>query len=248
MREQPEGSFQRAPHAVDQAQRTAAKVFGVAYLPTFAIVVGVNFGVLQPLIGGMAPEQAARNILANAQAYRVGALGFVLYVVGVQVLSAALYVILKPVDPILAALATLGRWVHGLTWLLVALNLFTALRLLSRPEFAALPPGHLPVLARLYLSGFDPYYVGLLFWSLGATIGAYLLHKSGYVPRAFAVFGIAASAWCAACTIALLVFPGFSNVVNLWLFDSPMALFEIGLSLVLLFRGLRAEGVTAARS
>ena len=96
------------------------------------------------------------------------------------------------------------------------------------------------MLARLYLSGSDQYYVGLLCWSLGATVGAYVFLKSGYVPRSVAAFGIVAGAWCAACTVALFVFPGFPKVVNLWLFDSPMVLFEIGLSVLLLVRGLRA--------
>lgn len=231
------------PNAVDSSQRIAAKIFGLTYVPCFVLVVAVNFGVLQPLIGGVDPEDAARNILANATLFRVGALGFLLYCVGVLVLSSALYVVLRPVDKNLALLAAISRLVHGFTWLLVTLNLFTALRLLSRPEFAGLPPDQLSILARLYLSGFDQYYVGLLFWSLGATISAYLLLKSRYIPRALAVFGLLASAWCAACTLVLFVFPGFPKVVNLWLFDSPMVLFEIGVSAVLVFRGLRVSGV-----
>ncbi len=100
----------------------------------------------------------------------------------------------------------------------------------------------MPVQARLYLSGFDQYYVGLLFWSLGATVGAYLWLKARYVPSALAALGILASAWCAVCTSALLISPGFSKVVNLWAFDMPMVLFEIALSLLLLFRGLRPSG------
>lgn len=233
--------------SVDNSQLVAAKIFGLAYLPAFVLVVVGNFGILQPLIGVGDPARTAQNILAHTTLFRVGIVGFLLYCVGVLVVSAALYVILRPVDKNLALLATFGRLVHGFTWLLVTLNLFTALRLLSRPEYAGLPPDTLPVLARLHLSGFDQYYVGLLFWSLGATVGAYVWLKSSYVPRALAVFGILASAWCAACTLVLLVFPGFSKVVNLWLFDSPMALFELVLSLLLLFRGLRATDLTKAQ-
>jgi hypothetical protein len=121
--------------------------------------------------------------------------------------------------------AAFGRLVQGVTWLLVTVNLFTALRLLSRPEYVrAFPPNQLPVLARLYLSGFDQYYVGLLFWSLAATAGAYLWLKSAYVPRALAACGALASAWCAACTFVLFLFPDFPKLVNLWWFDMPMVL------------------------
>jgi hypothetical protein len=230
-------------HSCDDSQRIAARILGLAYPLSFVLVVAVNFGILQPLTAGVDPVHAAQNILAHATLFRLGALGFAFYCVGVLVVSAALYVILRPVDQTLALLATLGRLVHGFTWLLVTLNLFTALRLLSRPEYAGLPPDQLPVLAQLYLSGFDQYYVGLLFWSLGATVGAFLWFKSSYVPRALAIFGMLASSWCACCTLILLVWRDFTKVVNLWWFDSPMALFEISLSLLLLLRGLRPSGL-----
>lgn len=74
-------------------------------------------------------------------------------------------------------------------------------------------------------------------------MGAYLWLKSRYVPRSLAAFGLLASAWCTACTFALFLFPEFSKAVNLWWFDTPMVLFEIALSFLLLFRGLRPSGV-----
>jgi hypothetical protein len=69
--------------------------------------------------------------------------------------------------------------------------------------------------------------------------------RSGYVPNALAFLGVLASAWCAACTSVLFVFPDFQKVVNLWWFDMPMVLFEIALSFVLLLRGLRPSGLAA---
>ena len=110
--------------------------------------------------------------------------------------------------------------------------------MLREPGFARAP--ELPMLVRLYTSSFHPYYVGLLFWSSGSAIGAYLWLKSRYVPNALAGFGIVASAWAAACTIALFLVPDFPKIVNLWLFDIPLVLFELALSVVLLVRGLRA--------
>ena len=226
---------------ITSAQRKAATIAGLACPLSFATVVAVGFGIFDRLIAGADPARTARDILEHETLFRVGVAGSVIYCAGVCVLSAALYIILEPVGRNLALLATLGRLIHGLTWLLSTLNLFTALRLLHRPEYAgAFPQEQLQVLARLCLSGFDQYYVGLLFWSSGATAGAFLWLRSGYIPRALAGFGVLASAWCAACTFVLFLFPGFPKIVNLWWFDSPMALFEIALSLLLLFRGLRA--------
>ena len=226
---------------IDNSQRRAAKVFGLVYLPSFLLLAAINFGILQPMFSGPDPAQMALNVLARETVLRVGLVGIMLYSVAVLVLTTSLYVVLKSVDRTLALFATFSRLVHGFMWLLVVLNLFTALRLLSHPEYTGLPPDQLPVLARLYLSGFDQYYVGLLFWSLASGVGACLWLKSRYIHRALSAFGILASAWCASCTILLFIFPDFSKAVNLWWFDSPMVLFEIVLSLSLLFRGLRTR-------
>jgi len=227
---------------IDNSQRTAAKIAGLAFPISFVIVVAVNFGIFAPLIIRGNPAETARNILAHETLFRIGLAGNMVYCVGDVVLLTALYVILKPVSQNLALLAAFGRLVYGLTWLLVTLNLFTALRLLSDADYSrAFGPEQLPALAQLYLSGYDAYYVGLLFWGLGATVGSYLWLKSKYIPRALAAFGLISSAWCAACTFVFYIFPGFPKIVNLSWFDSPMAIFELALSFWLLFKGLSAS-------
>jgi hypothetical protein len=228
---------------IDESQRTAARIAGLACLISFVTVVAVNFGIFGRLIVSANAAETARNVLAHKTLFRIGVAGDMVYCVGVVVQLTALYVILKPVDENLALLAAFGRLVHGITWLLATLNLFAALRLLSDADYSrAFGPDQLPALARLYLSGFDAYYVGLLFWALGATVGSYLWFKSNYIPRALAAFGVVSSAWCAACTFIFYIFPDFTKLVNLWWFDSPMAIFEITLSLWLLFKGLRSFG------
>lgn len=226
--------------SIDVSRRKAARIAGLAYLLTLVTVVVVNYGVFVPLVSGTDPAQAARNILAHEALFRVGLAGFVSYCFAVVVLSSSIYVVLRPVNANLALLATLARLIDGLTWLLITINLFTALRLLSRPEYAgAFGSDQLPVLAKLYLTGYDHYYVGLLFWCLGSAIGAWLWLRSGYVPRALAIYGILASGWGAACTFVLFLFPDFPRFVSLTWFDMPMVLFEISLGLFLVVRGLR---------
>jgi len=102
----------------------------------------------------------------------------------------------------------------------------------------------LQALARLYLgTRFDYYYVGLLFGALASAVCAYLWFKSRYSPRALAAFGVISSAFCVACTLVFYVFPNFDTIVNLWWFDSPMAIFDIVTSFWLLLRGLGPSGV-----
>jgi hypothetical protein len=225
---------------IGESQRTAARIAGFACPISFLTLVAVNFGIFARLIVRGNPAETARNIVAHETLFRIGVAGNMVYCVGVVVLLTALYVILKPVSQYLALLAAFGRLAYGLTWLLVTLNLFTALRLLSDADYSrAFGADQLPALAQLYLSGYDAYYIGLLFWGLGTTAGGYLWFKSGYIPRALAAFGVISGAWCAACTFVFYIFPDFSKVVSLSWFDSPMAIFELALSFWLLFRGLR---------
>ena len=145
-------------------------------------------------------------------------------------LAAALYVILKPISRYLALLGALFRLAFAMSWVLSAINLLGALRLLgSTPYLQVFEADRLQVLARLTIAAtFDDYYVGLPFFGLAATVCAYLWIKSNYIPRGLAIYGFVASAWCVLCAYLFLIFPDFNKIVNDYLFDSPMALFELG--------------------
>jgi len=232
--------------SIDDSQRKAARVAGFAYLFSLAIEVIHEFLISPRLtVAGNAAE-TARNILAHESLFRLGIASDLIYSAGTVVLLAALYVILKPVSRNLALLATFWRLIYAVTWVVIALNLFTALRLLSGAEYIqAFGAEQLQALARLHLSGFDTYYVGLLFYGLASTVCAYLWLKSRYIPRGLAAWGVIASAWCAICTFVFIISPGFSKVVNLWWFDSPMGIFEIATSFWLLFKGLSPSEIPA---
>jgi hypothetical protein len=227
-------------YTIDESQRKAARAAGLAYLITFATVVYVNFGIHDRLIAHNAAE-TARNILAHERLFRIGIVGDLIYCVGVVVLLTALYVSLKPVSRGLALLAAFWRLVWVLMWLVMTLNLFDALRMIRGADYLqAFEAERLQALARLYLgTRFDYYYVGLLFGALASTVCGYLWFKSRYIPRSLAVFGVISSAFCVACTVVFYIYPNFDKIVNLWWFDTPMGLFDIGLSFWLLFKGLK---------
>jgi hypothetical protein len=169
---------------------------------------------------------------------------------GVVVLLSALYVIFKPVNPGLALVGALSRLVFALLWLLSPLHLLSALRLLSNANYLQVfEPDRLQAMARLHLgASFDDYYVGLPFFGLAATICAYLWLKSNYIPKGLAIFGVISSAWCVLCAFVFLIFPHFNKVVNDYLFDTPMALFELAVSFWLLFKGLGPKIQTTTES
>ena len=226
---------------IDNSQRTAAKVAGIAGLLAFALVVFGNYVLLEPLIVPRNAADTARNILAHQTQFRLALICFVAYGAGAVVLLSALYVILAPINRGLAFAGALFRLVFALLWLIAPINSLGALRLLGDASYLQVfEPERLQVLARLQIAAsFDDYYVGLPFFGLAATVCAYLWLKSKYIPRGLSIFGVIASAWCVLCAFIFLIFPTFNKIVNDYIFDSPMALFELILSFWLLFRGLK---------
>src|SRR5947199_7672195 len=226
---------------IDNSQRTAAKVAGWSGLLTFAIVVFGNYVLLNPLVVSGNAAATAQNIVAHQTQLRITVVCFLTYTLGVVVLLTALYVILKPINPGLALIGALFRLVFALLWLLAPLNLLGALRLLSNASYLQVfEPDRLQAMARLHIgANFDAYYVGLPFFGLAATICAYLWFNSNYIPRGLSIFGVIASAWCVFCAFVYLIFPYFNKIVNDYIFDSPMALFELVVSFWLLFKGLK---------
>src|SRR5437667_8842167 len=120
---------------IDDSQRKAARVAGLTCLFTMAIVVFANFGIHERLIVAGNPAATAQNIIAHETLFRIGIACGLIYPVGLVVLLTALYVILKPVNRNLALLATFWRLVYALMWVLMTLNLFEALRLLSGADY-----------------------------------------------------------------------------------------------------------------
>ena len=108
---------------IDNAQRTAAKVAGVAGLLTFAIVVFGNYVLLNPLFVPRNAADTARNILAHQTQFRVALICFITYGIGAIVLLTALYVILAPVNRGLALAGAFFRLVFAMLWLISPLNL-----------------------------------------------------------------------------------------------------------------------------
>src|SRR6266566_2031885 len=183
---------------IHNSQRTAAKVAGWSGLLTFAIVVLGNYVLLNPLVVPGDAAATAQNVVAHQTQFRITVVCFMTYSLGVVVLLAALYVILKPLNPGLALVGALSRLVFALLWLLSPLNLLSMLRLLSNANYLqGFEPDRLQAMARLHLgANFDDYYVGLPFFGLAATICAWLWLKSNYIPKGLSIFGVISSGWC----------------------------------------------------
>jgi hypothetical protein len=225
---------------IDQSQRRAAKIAGFAGLLPLPFVLYANFAVHERLIVAGNVAQTASNILSHEVLFRFSMVCDLVYSAGLMLFLAALYVVLRPVNRTLAFAATVWRLVFALMWLQATMNLYDGLRLIKGADYLqAIEPARLQALASLFFHArSDQYYVGLVFWAVAATVCAWLLLESRYIPRWLAGFGLIGSAWCAVITLVYLVWPATREVVNLWWFDTPMTLFEIVTSFWLLLKGL----------
>ena len=235
---------------IDESQREATRIAGFTFVFAMVIVMFGNLYISANLIVPGNAVETARNILEHETLFRINIACDLLYVITVAVMLTALYVILKPVSSGLAMTAAILRLVYGLVWIVIPLNMLGALTLLGdAPYLKVFEADRLQVLAKVHLTGsFDAYYVGLPFWALASTICGYLWFKSGYIPRMFAGLGVLASAWCVLCAFTFIVYPNFGKMVNLWWFDTPMALFEMALGVWLMFKGLPISSIAEHES
>ena len=225
---------------IEPAQHTAAKVIGFLYL--FQMATGV-FGesyVRGQLIVGDATK-TAQNIIRAERLFRLSIAGDLVTYTTVIVLIWALYVLLRPVNRNLVLLAVFFRLAENAVLCVASVNSLVALKLLSGADYLkTFEVSQLHSLARLALSaqGLE-MNVGFILLGLGSTVFAYLLLKSRYVPKALAAWGIFSSLVLAIVTLAIIVFPSLGNVMGL-AYMAPMGIYEVGLGLWLLIKGIQA--------
>jgi len=226
---------------IEPAQHTAAKVAGFIYLlTTFISVFGVFYVRGQLIVSGDA-VQTARNIAASERLFRIGTVCDVIGFVGV-ILVVALYVILKTIDRHVALFAAFCRLGECFVIAVITVNDFAALSLLSGADYLrAFDTQQLQALAytflRVHTAG---YQIGIVFFGVGSTVFAWLWFKSRYIPRGLAALGIFSSLVMAILMLAFMVFPALATVVTPVYYGPPGFIFEVGLGLWLLVKGIQA--------
>lgn len=226
--------------AIEPAQQIAAKVVGFLYLLAMAISI---FG--ESTRGGLIlphdAVQTAANIADSQALFRFSIVGDLLVYVCDIVLFWGLYVILKRINKDVALLAAFFRLVETAIIGVTTLTAFIALRLLSGADYLqAINAPQLQALARGFLSIYGiGLSVGFVFLGIGSAVFSYLWLKSRYIPRALAALGIFSSLLLATMSLVTLVFPIVWDRVGM-AYMMPMGLYEVGLGVWLLVKGLKA--------
>src|SRR5688572_24155404 len=107
---------------ITDSQRSAARIAGVAFPISLALVASGNFGVRGALMATEDPAKTARLIDASAALFQFSVLFDIAFCTGFLVLLTALYVALNPVNQYLALLASVSKLVYVVTAVLLPLG------------------------------------------------------------------------------------------------------------------------------
>lgn len=224
--------------ALQPAQLTAAKAAGLLYLLQMATGV-FGFYAHGRLTVAQDAAQTAKNMVKSETLFRIGTVSDLLTAVLVVILAWALYVILKPVGPNLALLALLLRLVENAIAAAALFTDFLALRVLTGAAYSnSLDAGQLQVLARILINGHGfALRIAFVFLGLGTAIYSCLWLRSRFIPKPIAIWGIFSALLLSILTLAIMVYPRLGALGLTYML--PLGIYEVGLGLWLLIRGIR---------
>lgn len=221
-----------------QSSQRLARLLGFLYLMQMAMgVFGQSYVRDQLVVRGDAAK-TAHNITEGERLFRLSIAGDLLTYATVIVLIWGLYVLLRAVHRELALLALILRLAENAVLCTATANSLVALRLLStNSSLAALDEGQRSALAMLTINAQGAgMNIAFILLGFGSAIFGYLWWKSGYIPRWLAGLGVIGSLLLAFITLAAIIFPSLSPYSLA--FMMPLGLFEIGLGLWLLIKGI----------
>lgn len=233
---------------IEQSQRQAARVYAVATLLTYAVIMISFPRYCAPFLVWDHEPETARNFIAHAQLLHEHIAASAVYGLGMMVILTAFYSLFRQVNRGLALFAAFTRLVYVVMWFIWLMSIFSALRTMGDGGYVqVLDPQRLQALAGLQLAaGWDAYYIALSLHGLGAVVLWSLFFQSRYIPRILSALGVLASLFEGSCGFCYLLDRSFENTVSVNWYELPTFAVEIAISIWILVRGLRLPRQSAA--
>ena len=222
------------------AHRNAARLWGIFFIIAF-LAYGIGSGMIDTITS--TPDFLS-NVNANNTTIIVGVILIALVHTFVNIgLPVLLLPILKPFHKNL----TYGYLSFAIasTTVIVVSGIFLMLLIPLSSEYVEAGSAAADYFATignlLKMGGFYAYQIGMAIWGLGGLLFVAVLHKSKIVSRVFSVWGFVGYA----VFIAGTIFELFGSSVGVML-AIPGGLFELSLSLWLIFKGFNSSAIASA--
>ena len=229
-------------HAVCTSPQVYAKVAGVIWLIVALLAPFAEFFVRQGLIVPGNVAATAENIVASQSLFRAGfATDLVVFVIEVA-LAAVLYVLFRPVSRTLALVMAFARLAMVTILGLNLLNMFTALQLLTSPEYAtAFEKGQLQALAFVFLNAQHyGYALGMVFFGLHLGVLGFLVYRSRFLPRILGILMVVSALGYLADSFTKFLTPQYADTLAVVVVVTAL-IGELPLTLWLLVKGVNVE-------
>ncbi len=214
-----------------------ARVAGVLYLVIIAAGIWSEMTVRAQLIVPGDAAATAANVLHFEGLFRASFAADTIMALCDVVLAVLLYVLFRPVGPVLALSAMVLRLVQAVIIAVSLLHQHVALLLLTDATYSALEPGSRDALAALAIEthahGYD---LGLIFFALNCLALGRLIAISGYFPKSLGLLVGAAGIAYLIGSYTLFLAPDYADAVAPVYFVSIVA--EVAFCLWLLIRGV----------
>lgn len=216
------------------SEKDIARFLGAAFLLQAVASAVSGLFLLQPLIVPDDMAATLANVANHATQMRASFVVEMVTAMGIVMLGALLYTILKKQNRPMALVA-LGLYVMEATILAASRIPAFALLRVSQASLAGGDPGYLQALGSLfYESQSFGYDLHMLPFALGATLFYYLFFNSRVIPRVLALWGLVAAPLALVGTVLTLL--GYAVPIVVFLPNLP---FELGAGLWLLIVGVR---------
>ncbi|AMA10780.1 DUF4386 domain-containing protein [Picosynechococcus sp. PCC 73109] len=229
----------------DQTFKTSPQIYaravGVLYLIIIVLGLFSEIFVRSPLIAPGDAATTASNIMAAEPLFRVGFLADSIMCLSDVAVAVLLFVLLRPINKILALIALCFRVTQTAVIALSLLNYYAAILLLKGSNYtAAFDVAQLNSLSSLFLDlhsyGYD---LGLILFGVHCLVLGYLIAKSLYMPRVLGYLVMAAGITYLIGSYTRFLFPDFVEAI------APIYLVtiisELSLCLWLLIKGVNPK-------
>jgi len=176
----------------------AALIAGLGLLIMVVVAPPAEFLVYSKLIVRDDVQTTIQNIQAHEGLFVAGILGYGVVFICDVIVAWALYVLFIPVNRSLSLLTAWFRLVYTVIAFVALSKLVTVYHLLSAGDYlTAFGPEQTQAQVQLLLRAFrHEWNTGLILFGIHLCLLAYLVYRSGYIPKIMAVFlGVAGSGW-----------------------------------------------------